>query len=161
MPLSPRLPQPERPDPAQRLLAAVAEGDGPTARRLGERLVHRLGVEAFVRWQRERLEPVQGTEAVQWLCAQLQLALPAVEMASDRLPASPFPAAPLTTPPLPSASLPANALEAAPGLGLEGAGGPAPGLRALPRPASLQDAAPAPATVRRLRAWLRDLPQAS
>lgn len=153
MPLSPRLPQPERPDPAQRLLAAVAEGDGPTARRLGERLVHRLGVEAFVRWQREQLEPVQGTEAVQWLCAQLQLALPAVEV---RWPTSPLPAAPL-----PSASLPANSLEAAPGLGLEGAAGPAPGLRALPRPASLQDAAPAPATVRRLRAWLRDLPQAS
>lgn len=156
MPLSPRLPQPERPDPAQRLLAAVAEGDGPTARRLGERLVHRLGVEAFVRWQREQLQPVQGTEAVQWLCAQLQLALPAVEMASDRWPTSPLPAAPL-----PSAPLPANALQDGPGLCPQGAEAPVPSLRALPRPASLQDAAPAPATVRRLRAWLRDLPQAS
>jgi hypothetical protein len=136
MPLAPRLQQPERPDPAQRLLAAVAEGDAPTARRLGERLVHRLGVEAFARWQREQLLPVQGAGAVQWLCGELGLALPA----EQAMPAEEAVPAPEAHAPVPLA--------------------PSQALRALPRTQSLQDAAPAPATVRRLRSWLRDLPQA-
>jgi hypothetical protein len=133
MPLAPRLPQPERPDPAQRLLAAVAEGDGPTARRLGERLVHRLGVEAFARWQHEQLLPVQGSGAVEWLCGELGLTLPAEEAVPAPSPEPHAPLAPQVT---------------------------SQALLALPRPQSLQDAAPAPATVRRLRSWLRDLPQA-
>ena len=143
MPLAPRLPQPERPDPAQRLLAAVAEGDAPTARRLGERLVHRLGVEAFARWQYEQLLPVQGAGAVQWLCGELGLALPAEQAmsAKEALPAEEAVPAPEAHAPAPQQA-------------------PSQALRALPRTQTLQDAAPAPATVRRLRSWLRDLPQA-
>ena len=144
MPVTPRLPQPERPDPAQRLLAAVAEGDSPTARRLGERLVHRLGVEAFMRWQRETLLPGQGEGAVQWLCAQLNLAL-TVEGAS----AAPLPDQVREQPLAPLEVIPTIP----PVRGAEA-------IRALPRTESLQSAAPAPATVRRLRSWLRDLPQA-
>ena len=142
MSLAPRLPQPERPDPAQRLLAAVAEGDAPTARRLGERLVHRLGVEAFARWQHEQLLPVQGAGAVQWLCGELGLALPAEQAmpAKEALPAEEAVPAPEAHALVPLA--------------------PSQALRALPRTQTLQEAAPAPATVRRLRSWLRDLPQA-
>ncbi|MBE9152711.1 hypothetical protein [Cyanobium sp. LEGE 06113] len=69
MPRTPRFPAPDRPDPEARLLAAVAERDGPLARRLGERFVHRRGVVALESLLQRKLEPIQGAEACSWLAA--------------------------------------------------------------------------------------------
>ncbi|WP_228007349.1 hypothetical protein, partial [Cyanobium sp. LEGE 06143] len=66
---TPRFPAPDRPDPEARLLAAVAERDGPLARRLGERFVHRRGVVALESLLQRKLEPIQGAEACNWLAA--------------------------------------------------------------------------------------------
>lgn len=67
---SPLLPS-ERPDPLQPLLVAVAEGDGPRARRLVDQLVHRRGVAALEQLLAGVLLRSQGTSAVAWLQQQI------------------------------------------------------------------------------------------
>ncbi|MCH9712977.1 MAG: hypothetical protein K0U63_00255 [Cyanobacteria bacterium] len=111
-----RRPLVERPDPEQRLLAAVAEGDTAMARRLAERLVHRRGLDGFRAWVQGPLRQGQGAAAVAWLTNVVDLV--------D-----------------------------------QGDGAPSQQLRALPDlpiPQQLEQAAPAPASVRRLRSWLGD-----
>lgn len=114
MALPNRRPLVERPDPEQRLLAAVAEGDTAMARRLAERLVHRRGLDGFRAWVQGPLRQGQGAAAVAWLTNVVDLV--------D-----------------------------------QGDGAPSQQLRALPDlpiPQQLEQAAPAPASVRRLRSWL-------
>jgi hypothetical protein len=116
MALPNRRPLVERPDPEQRLLAAVAEGDTAMARRLAERLVHRRGLDGFRAWVQGPLRQGQGAAAVAWLTNVVDLV--------D-----------------------------------QGDGAPSQQLRALPDlpiPQQLEQAAPAPASVRRLRSWLGD-----
>ena len=116
MSLPNRRPLVERPDPEQRLLAAVAEGDTAMARRLAERLVHRRGLDGFRAWVQGPLRQGQGAAAVAWLTNVVDLV--------D-----------------------------------QGDGAPSQQLRALPDlpiPQQLEQAAPAPASVRRLRSWLGD-----
>lgn len=67
---SPLLPS-ERPDPLQPLLVAVAEGDGPRARRLVDQLVHRRGVAALEQLLAGVLLRSQGASAVAWLQQQI------------------------------------------------------------------------------------------
>ncbi len=67
---SPLLPS-ERPDPLQQLLVAVAEGDGPRARRLVDQLVHRRGVAALEQLLAGVLLRSQGASAVAWLQQQI------------------------------------------------------------------------------------------
>jgi hypothetical protein len=159
---SPRPPLPERPDTAQRLLAAVAEGDSPKARGLAERLVHRQGVAGFEIWLDQCLQPAQGVTAVDWLRAELefphrqdadQQQLGQQDLGQQELGhlgdlaqqdwGHSLP---------PTLGEPAAASSAA---------GFAQALAALSSPEALADPAPAPAAVRRLRSWLQDLPQAS
>lgn len=56
-----------RPDDRQPLLAAIERRDGPRARRLAERWVHRRGVASLVAFQREVLGLEAGPEACGWL----------------------------------------------------------------------------------------------
>ena len=117
MALPNRRPLVERPDPEQRLLAAVAEGDTAMARRLAERLVHRRGLDGFRAWVQGPLRQGQGAAAVAWLTNVVDLVV----------------------------------------LVDQGDGAPSQQLRALPdlpSPQQLEQAAPAPASVRRLRSWL-------
>jgi hypothetical protein len=65
--------QSDRPDLQQQLLVAVAEGDAPRARRLGDQLAHRLGVLVLERFLAGPLQSSQGPAAVAWLQAQLGL----------------------------------------------------------------------------------------
>lgn len=171
---SPRPPQPEPPDTAQRLLAAVAEGDSPKARGLAERLVHRQGVAGFEIWLDQRLEPAQGGTAVHWLRAQLELPCQqdvAQQQRAQQQLDPPEHGQPELGQQDPDHlddsaledwghSLPATLAEPAAASPV-----PVPGfaraLAALSSPEAVADPAPAPAAVRRLRSWLQDLPQAS
>jgi hypothetical protein len=123
MSLPNRRPLVERPDPEQRLLAAVAEGDTAMARRLAERLVHRRGLDGFRTWVQGPLRQGQGAAAVAWLSDVVGL-MDLVDLVDqgDGAPAAP--------------SQPLRALPD------------------LPSPQQLEQAAPAPASVRRLRSWL-------
>lgn len=67
---APLLPS-ERPDLQQPLLVAVAEGDGPRARRLVDQLVHRRGVAALEQLLAGALLRSQGAAAVAWLQQQI------------------------------------------------------------------------------------------
>ena len=89
---APLLPS-ERPDPLQQLLVAVAEGDGPRARRLVDQLVHRRGVAALEQLLAGALLRSQGAAAVAWLQQQIGGELTAA------------PAGPQPAPPEPSAAV--------------------------------------------------------
>lgn len=140
------MPTPQRPDPAARLQAAVAERDVTAALRLADQLVHRHGVGALEALLAGPLAALQGREAVDWLRGLVF---------GEALPAPTRPTGePRVEGPL--------AGEAEQGLS------PAvlrPSLRLVPlqlreRPVS---PAPAPASLAALRAWLpetAELPQA-
>jgi hypothetical protein len=169
---SPRPPHPERPDTAQRLLAAVAEGDSPKARGLAERLVHRQGVAGFEIWLDQCLQPAQGATAVHWLRAELEFPQ-WQDVDQQQLGQRDLDQQHLGQPELGQQelghlgdfaqpdwghSLPPTLAEQA---AASSAAGFARALAALSSPEALADPAPAPAAVRRLRSWLQDLPQAS
>lgn len=144
-----------------RLLAALAAGDRSAALQWAERLVHRRGVEGLRQWLAHTLLPHQGAAAVTWLEAGLglvpvPLAVPVPEPAApvpEPAAVEPVPA-PLDPAPVPhfSSSLPAPGPPASPA--------PIGDLASSPAPSGDQPA-PAPASLRRLRSWLVDLPQAS
>lgn len=62
-----------QPDLPSRLLAAIAERDAAIAARLGQKWVHRRGLEALDSFLLTAVAPSQGLEAAQWLRGQLGL----------------------------------------------------------------------------------------
>jgi hypothetical protein len=149
-----------------RLLVAFAAGDRQAALQWAERLVHRRGVDGLRQCLRHTLLPREGAAAVTWLEQGLGL-IPTTLVAPATLPVSATAAAVAVAAPepVPMSPDPAPVPQFSSPLAVPGpdqAPAPPGGERPLSVPAvAVNQPAPAPASLRRLRSWLVDLPQAS
>ena len=149
---------PERPDPAVLLIDAVINRQQHLAQRLGQQWIHRHGLKAFATLSTTRVLPTCGDDGLQWLQDQLGLDGTGTVDAGSAQPQA-----------LPLGSLIREALREALQPLLQDSAGEGmaarptltaadpwqlPPVSAVPLAAPSPDAAPAPADLAGLRAWL-------